>query len=151
MKLADHIYRGRGFKHEGTMLKPVEEDMADALVAEDLHKVLLKSIEKGLGISHRGQLDTIREFRKVQQFSANVRPDLHEDIIIHEILPHLLPDEIQKLSKELNLKALTARIKSINEMRLPIKTALPGMSAQEAVDWLIKNQSKKNLLKHADW
>lgn len=78
--------------------------------------------------------------------------ELPEDVL-SEIQSKLSPLEVEGLrtvDKVWNEVAPQAQIKSINEGRLPLRKALEGMSAEQAVDWLTAHPNC-NKLEYADF
>ena len=162
-KLSAHIEAGKSLSHiEGKMnecsLLALDQQNAgppaDLKVLEDLNAVLLRSIEMGIDTSHKMQFDKISDLR--DQIIAN-NPMKGDVEFFEETLGKILSklslreaEGLRTVEKKWNKMVPPAQIKSINQGRLALRQALVGMSAAQAVDWLIANPHCKSL-KYADF
>jgi hypothetical protein len=166
--VASHIEKGKDLKHVDNgvnkcALQALDQNMADNTpskeVLDDLHTLLLTSIEKGLEDTHKTQLDAIRKIRQ-QALSPPSTALPGMDIISHlpedaqkNILLRLSPKDlgpvklVQKLWHQLGPEI---QISMINDAKIPLAKVLENMTAKEAISWLKANPACKSL-RYADF
>jgi hypothetical protein len=175
--VASHLEKGKNLSHvdDGVnkcALQALDQNMADnppeKEVLDDLHTLLLISIENGLdddgnAENLKPQLDAIRNVRRkaLSSPSTSTAPSGSSTDFISQlpvdaqtnILSRLTPQQlgpvklVQKLWHQLGAEI---QISMLNDAKIPLVDVLKDMTAQQALSWLKANPACKNL-QYADF
>jgi hypothetical protein len=154
-KLTTHIEKGKGLKHleisvNQCSLQAIEQPMASSKeVIEDLHAVILKSIEMRLDSSHKMQLDTIRKIHDQMLATLATKDDsisnLPENALrnIFSMLKVREADPIKDVNKLWRQLGSDQQILMINDSQIRLSKLFK--SSNEAINWLTANPACQKL------
>jgi hypothetical protein len=165
--LASHLEKGKDLAHVDISvnkfaLQALDQKMANPpseIVLDDLHTLLLTSLEKGLDKTLSGQLGTIRRIRQKflaspstvlpdMDFISQLPIDVQKNILFRLSPPELRPVKlVQKLWNPLGAEI---QISTINDAKIPLDKILKNMDAHKAISWLKANPACKSL-RYADF